>query len=129
MQIQGWMNKQGISPYNTRLFKDYDKENSFALRFASVECREEINVELFPGTKDKSTIRRVYGDHAPFLSETVHWLTKALAVACNPHQKEMLAHYIRSFTLGSIDAHKEGSRHWIRDRGPVVESYIGFIER
>ena len=32
------------------------------------------------------------------------------------------------FRTGSIDAHIKGSEHWVRDVGPVVESYIGFIE-
>jgi dipeptidyl-peptidase III len=40
----------------------------------------------------------------------------------------MLTHYVECFGTGSIEAHKEGSRHWVRDKGPAVESYIGFIE-
>ena len=44
--------------------------------------------------------------------------------ATNAHEKAMLESYIKSFRTGSVDDHKEGSRHWIRDKGPIVEMYV-----
>lgn len=36
--------------------------------------------------------------------------------------------FLNRFTTGSILNHKEASKYWVKDVGPVVESYIGFIE-
>eukprot|EP00966_Prymnesium_polylepis_P025711 592829-Prymnesium_polylepis.1 len=55
-------------------------------------------------------------------------LGEAQKHAANEQQAAMMGRYVASFTLGSIEEHKAASRHWIQDKGPAVESYIGFIE-
>merc|ERR1719499_1574289 len=40
----------------------------------------------------------------------------------------MMENYVKSFAGGSIDDHMEGSKTWVQNKGPVVETYIGFIE-
>lgn len=43
-------------------------------------------------------------------------LSAAQNVCANEEERNMLEHYILSFTQGSIQEHKEGSRFWIRDK-------------
>lgn len=55
-------------------------------------------------------------------------LAKALNYVANDNQKVMLEKYILSYTTGSIPDHKDSQRAWVKDKGPVVESNMGWIE-
>ena len=123
-----------LSPYNTRLLKSSSGE--YTILLASSICTNAADAAAddpigalcrkhrFEGKS--FVIRR--GDYAPLMKRVTTALTAALEFADNDEQSAMLRGYIESFDSGSIDAHKEGSRHWIKDKGPAVESYIGFIE-
>uniref|UniRef100_A0A8C0SQT5 Dipeptidyl peptidase 3 n=2 Tax=Canis lupus familiaris TaxID=9615 RepID=A0A8C0SQT5_CANLF len=132
---QDFLDSQNLSAYNTRLFKgvSLDGKPCYEVRLASVlgmeptlhsEMTSKLKSYEFRGCHFQVT----RGDYAPILQKVVEHLEKAKAYAANSLQEQMLAQYIESFTQGSIEAHKRGSRFWIQDKGPIVESYIGFIE-
>ncbi|XP_026303448.1 dipeptidyl peptidase 3 isoform X1 [Piliocolobus tephrosceles] len=132
---QDFLDSQNLSAYNTRLFKEVDGEGKphYEVRLASVLGSEpSLDSEMTSKLKSYefrgSPFQVTRGDYAPILQKVVEQLEKAKVYAANSHQGQMLAQYIESFTQGSIEAHKRGSRFWIQDKGPIVESYIGFIE-
>ncbi|KAL1472036.1 hypothetical protein MTO96_039580, partial [Rhipicephalus appendiculatus] len=105
-------------------------QDHYEIRFASVLSTEdpESSKFLVCDVMDNSKVTFTRGDYSPLLKLTVDNLRLAQENAANDTQRQMLGKYIESFTVGSLDAHKDGSRFWIRDKGPNVESYIGFIE-
>lgn len=51
-------------------------------------------------------------------------LKLAVNTSLNDNQKNMLNEYIKYFDTGSLTAHKNGSRYWIKDKGPTVEAWV-----
>uniref|UniRef100_A0A8C7W6P8 Dipeptidyl peptidase 3 n=1 Tax=Oncorhynchus mykiss TaxID=8022 RepID=A0A8C7W6P8_ONCMY len=123
---QKFLDSKNLSAYNTRLFKKKSEGKScYEVRLASAVQEGESDYFLF--LKDRVfTVSR--GDYDHLMKKVSENLEKAKDHAANENQKRMLEEYSRSFTFGSVEAHKEGSRFWIKDKGPIVESYIGFIE-
>lgn len=119
--VREYMQQEGISPYNTRLWKHGDK--SYELKTASADVLPSKDAKF----KD-CTIQITYGDHSEHLKKTVHHLQEAIKYVANDNQRTMLEKYIASFSNGSIEDHKDSQRAWIKDIGPVVETNIGFIE-
>ncbi|KAI0798039.1 aflatoxin-detoxifizyme [Abortiporus biennis] len=125
--IQDAAEKLGVDVLNTRVEKI--SPDNYVLLVASADLQPEAK-KSHEITVDgrKATLTVQYGDFSAALQKSVDALTEAKKFAANEHQSAMLDGYIESFKTGSIEAHKKGSTEWVKDVGPVVESYIGFIE-
>ncbi|XP_067008544.2 dipeptidyl peptidase 3 isoform X2 [Anabrus simplex] len=127
--INGFLKKHNMEAYNSRAFKTVENGTTmFEIRLASSETEDDPNITLpveeFEGCKFIVT----RGDYSGLLKLVVDSLKKAKEYAANNNERNMLDQYIKSFSSGSLNDHKEGSRYWIKDIGPVIETYIGFIE-
>nr|KAG5693940.1 hypothetical protein BaRGS_008209 [Batillaria attramentaria] len=140
---QEFLVSMDLSPYNTRIFKTEDPTThmpTYEIRLASVLTQDgEI-----PGMEGKKilgshkftpkdvvgpiTFNVTRGDYSKLLEVVVQNLEQAAKHAANDNERQMLGEYVKCFQTGSIPAHKDGSRFWIRNKGPIVETYIGFIE-
>lgn len=89
---------------------------------ASEECGDLIHDE-----EGKYVYRLVKGDYAPLLGKVIASLEHTLPYA-NQTEALMIQCYMKSFRTGSINEHKKGSKMWIQNRSPPIETYIGFIE-
>ncbi|KAL0570305.1 hypothetical protein V5O48_011656 [Marasmius crinis-equi] len=121
-QVQTAAEGLGIDILNTRVRKN--GSGDFTLLVASVQSQAAAthNLEV-RSAKIKLTIE--YGDHGAALEKTVAALQEAKKYTANKRQTAMIEAYINSFNTGSIKDHKTGSTEWVKDVGPVVESYIG----
>ncbi|CAK7206395.1 hypothetical protein SEUCBS139899_009187 [Sporothrix eucalyptigena] len=138
--VAKWMEKKGLLPENTRLRKQKGS-NVFELLIASGETSPPISGRDVGSTDTEfsldesestalkgATIRLVYGDYATEMAEIAKNIAQAAVHADNETETKMHEAYAKSFSEGSLLAFKDSQRYWIRDKGPMVETNIGFIE-
>ncbi|KZT61788.1 hypothetical protein CALCODRAFT_490689 [Calocera cornea HHB12733] len=116
--------KLDINALNTRVKKISSSE--YIILVASAEKKSESHAVDVGNTKLSVTVQ--YGDFSGEMSRVAAALKEAKKYAANAHQEGMLDGYIKSMETGDMKAHIDGSIEWVKDIGPVVESYIGFIE-
>lgn len=128
-KVTDFMLSQRLESVNTRVFKTLvNNKTLYDIRLASIESGNQPPVTLPEESYKGSTFKITRGDYSPLLMHLVENLSKALQYAANDNEKNMLLKYISHFTSGSLDDHKDGSRYWIKDKGPTVETYLGFVE-
>lgn len=107
----------------------FKSDSAFEIRFASVFSTEDTRERDFMQNKSSTIsgkkLSLTRGDYSPILSFVSNNLTEAEKNARNETEKKMIAEYVKHFNSGSLADHKNGSRYWIEDKGPIVETYIG----
>ncbi|XP_068981580.1 dipeptidyl peptidase 3 [Bombus flavifrons] len=135
--VNDFMQSKGLESYNARCFKIANKQNDsegsknidiYEIRLASVEINDNPNITLSEEIFKNARFKITRGDYSKLLIPVVDNIQKAKEYAANETEKSMLNKYIQHFKTGSLQDHKDGSRLWIKDKGPVIETYIGFIE-
>ena len=133
--ISQWSEKKGLLPENNRLRKT--KDGVFEILIASAIARvpseggdigKDAEFVIDHGPLQGKTVKLVYGDYSEEMKTIAEYMKKAAENADNENQKEMHLAYAKSFEEGSLLAFKDSQRAWIRDKGPMVECNIGFIE-
>jgi len=125
-KVTKFMESINMEGWNTRLYKLDGPQPLYMILVASSSVKPEMHVNKIYDFEGISVSVSCM-DHSDELTNIVKWLETAKQYA-NPVQRDMLESYVKHFTYGNIEDHKESQRHWIQDKGPNVETNIGFIE-
>lgn len=117
-----------IFPENTRISKSISAGTpTFSVLQASTEIGLS-NHEILLKQDTKSVVQLVLGDHCDELKQICTSLTEASKYTANNTQKLFISQYIESFHTGSLHAYRDSQRTWVKDKAPVIENIIGFVE-
>lgn len=129
-RVKEWMKLKKMDAYLCRTFKtEKNGHKTYEIILASVEKGEKEGITMPPEEYNGDTFIVTRGDFSGLLDQINKNLVEAKKYAANENQEQMIDYYIKSFAEGNLEAHKDGSRYWIKDIGPVVETNIGFIFR
>lgn len=127
--VSDFLEGKGLLPENTRIKKTsagFEVLIASALDNPSAEQKDLKDSEWT--LDDGKTVKLVFGDYTKEMTTISHHIEEAKKYAANENQVEMMEQYAKSFSTGSLQAFKKSQMSWVQDKGPQVESDIGFIE-
>jgi dipeptidyl-peptidase-3 len=128
-RVSDFLESKGLLPENTRIRKT---NNGFEVLVASASSNpssEERDLKDSEWTLDDGTkVAVVFGDYSREMDTIARHIEQAKKYAANDNEREMMQEYSASFRTGSLQAFKRSQKAWVLDKGPQVESDIGFIE-
>lgn len=127
--VSDFLESKGLLPENTRIRKTKDGFEVLIASAVSNPSAEQRDLKESEWTLDDGKkLNLVFGDYSEEMDTIAFHIEEAKKYAANDNQKKMMEEYSKSFRTGSLEAFKESQRAWIMDKGPQVESDIGFIE-
>ncbi|KAK4902211.1 hypothetical protein LTR27_001114 [Elasticomyces elasticus] len=127
-KVAVFLKDQQLMPENTRLQKTKSGDYEVLIASAVTEPAKRDTDKTSWTLDDGKKLRLVYGDYQREMQKIADNTNEAQKHALNNEESKMQSQYFTSFHDGSMLAHMESQRHWIRDKGPMVECNIGFIE-
>lgn len=88
----------------------------------------DVSTIDLPGKLSGKKLHLVFGDYLNEMAKIAVEIKKARKEAANDTEEKMLNEYARSFGTGSIQGFVESQRYWIKNKKPVVETDLGFVE-
>jgi len=122
--VNEYLKHKNLEGYINRVIKTEESGKTvYEIRHAGVDSTL-VSEEEFNGNHYRVTT----GDYQELLDKVCENLTEAAKHCSKDLEKNMLEEYVKSFKVGKLEHHKDGSRYWIKNKGPIIETYIGFIE-
>lgn len=127
--VSDFLESKGLLPENTRISKTSDGFSVLIASASSNPSSEERDLKDSEWTLDDGKkVKLVFGDYSKEMETIAHHIEEAKKYAANDNEREMMEEYSKSFRTGSLEAFKRSQKAWVLDKGPQVESDIGFIE-